>query len=221
MSKALRVALAGLGTVGAGVIKLIDTNREIVERRAGRAIEIVAVSARDRTRDRGVDLARFDWVDDAAELAARDDIDVVVELIGGDDGPGEVAVAACDLPELHKEAEGFAGLDPCIFAVRDGIAEAFHGQVVACVFSVIVIVLGLPGGGIAGYFQVTLSRYPGCADMSAHQYVIKIVLLGGQCHPFAPDGADALRSGDPGIAGRIESDVVDLVAQEPASAEAQ
>ena len=87
MSKALRVALAGLGTVGAGVIKLIDTNREIVERRAGRAIEIVAVSARDRTRDRGVDLSRFDWVDDAAELAARDDIDVVVELIGGADGP--------------------------------------------------------------------------------------------------------------------------------------
>ena len=87
MSKALRVALAGLGTVGAGVIKLIDTNREIVERRAGRPIEIIAVSARDRTRDRGVDLARFDWVDDAAELAARDDIDVVVELIGGADGP--------------------------------------------------------------------------------------------------------------------------------------
>jgi homoserine dehydrogenase len=87
MSKALRVALAGLGTVGAGVIKLIDANREIVERRAGRAIEIVAVSARDRTRDRGVDLSRFAWVDDAAVLAARDDVDVVVELIGGADGP--------------------------------------------------------------------------------------------------------------------------------------
>jgi homoserine dehydrogenase len=87
MSKALRVALAGLGTVGGGVIKLLDTNREIVERRAGRAIEIVAVSARDRTRDRGVDLGRFAWVDDATELASRDDIDVVVELIGGADGP--------------------------------------------------------------------------------------------------------------------------------------
>ena len=87
MSKALRVALAGLGTVGAGVIKLIDANREIIERRAGRAIEITAVSARDRTRDRGVDLARFGWVDDAASLAEREDVDVVVELIGGADGP--------------------------------------------------------------------------------------------------------------------------------------
>ncbi|MGN6124512.1 MAG: homoserine dehydrogenase [Sphingomonas oligoaromativorans] len=87
MSKALRVALAGLGTVGAGVIKLIDANREIIERRAGRPIEITAVSARDRTRDRGVDLGRFAWVDDSAALAERDDVDVVVELIGGADGP--------------------------------------------------------------------------------------------------------------------------------------
>ena len=85
--RALRIALAGLGTVGGGVVKLIDANRALIERRAGRAIEIVAVSARDRTRDRGVDLARFDWVDDAADLAARDDVDVVVELIGGSDGP--------------------------------------------------------------------------------------------------------------------------------------
>jgi len=87
MSTALRVALAGLGTVGGGVIKLIDANREIIERRAGRPIEIVAVSARDRTRDRGIDLSRFAWVDDASELAQRADIDVVVELIGGADGP--------------------------------------------------------------------------------------------------------------------------------------
>lgn len=87
MGQPLRIALAGLGTVGAGVVKLIDTNRALIERRAGRPIEIVAVSARDRSRDRGIDLARFEWVDDAATLSARDDIDVVVELIGGSDGP--------------------------------------------------------------------------------------------------------------------------------------
>ncbi len=87
MTKPLRIALAGLGTVGGGVVKLLDTNAALIERRAGRAIEIVAVSARDRTRDRGVDLARFEWVDDVASLPSRDDIDVVVELIGGADGP--------------------------------------------------------------------------------------------------------------------------------------
>lgn len=87
MSEPLRVALAGLGTVGAGVIKLLDANRSLIERRAGRPIEVVAVSARDRTRDRGVDLGRFAWEDDPADLAARGDVDAVAELIGGSDGP--------------------------------------------------------------------------------------------------------------------------------------
>lgn len=87
MSEALRVALAGLGTVGAGVIKLLDENRELIERRAGRPIEITAVSARDRSRDRGVDLSPFAWEDDSAALVARGDVDVVAELIGGSDGP--------------------------------------------------------------------------------------------------------------------------------------
>jgi len=87
MGQPLRIALAGLGTVGAGVVKLLDANRALIERRAGRSIEIVAVSARDRARDRGVDLRRFEWVDDAASLVERPDIDAVVELIGGSDGP--------------------------------------------------------------------------------------------------------------------------------------
>ena len=87
MTQPLRIALAGLGTVGAGVVKLLDANAALIERRAGRPIEVVAVCARDRARDRGVDLSRFDWTDDAATLAERDDIDAVVELIGGADGP--------------------------------------------------------------------------------------------------------------------------------------
>ncbi len=87
MTKPLRIALAGLGTVGAGVVKLLDANAALIERRAGRGIEIVAVSARDRARDRGVDLSRFDWVDDTTRLHERPDVDAVVELIGGSDGP--------------------------------------------------------------------------------------------------------------------------------------
>ncbi|MGL4540940.1 MAG: homoserine dehydrogenase, partial [Polymorphobacter sp.] len=87
MTKPLRVGLAGLGTVGGGVVKILDTNAALIERRANRPIEVVAVSARDRSRQRGIDLSRFAWVDDATELATRDDVDVVVELIGGADGP--------------------------------------------------------------------------------------------------------------------------------------
>ncbi|HWU03813.1 MAG TPA: homoserine dehydrogenase [Novosphingobium sp.] len=83
----LRIALAGLGTVGAGVIRLITANAEIIARRAGRPIAITAISARNRGRDRGVDLAPYAWEDDMTQLAARDDVDVVVELVGGSDGP--------------------------------------------------------------------------------------------------------------------------------------
>ncbi|MET0240305.1 MAG: homoserine dehydrogenase, partial [Sphingobium sp.] len=62
-------------------------NEALIARRAGRPIKIVAVSARDRGRDRGVDLSPYEWVDDMGSLAARDDIDAIVELIGGADGP--------------------------------------------------------------------------------------------------------------------------------------
>ena len=77
MTKPLRVALAGLGTVGGGVIRLIDANGALIARRAGRPIEIVAVSARDRAKDRGVDLTRYPWEDDMTLLAARADVYVV------------------------------------------------------------------------------------------------------------------------------------------------
>ncbi len=87
MTEPLRVALAGLGTVGGGVIKLLEANRDLIARRASRPIEIVAVSARDRHRERGVDISRLGWSDDPVALASRDDVDAVVELIGGSDGP--------------------------------------------------------------------------------------------------------------------------------------
>lgn len=83
----LKIAIAGLGTVGAGVIRLLGTNHGLIAARAGRPIEVVAVSARDRVKDRGIDIAPYAWEDDMTALASRDDIDVVVELVGGSDGP--------------------------------------------------------------------------------------------------------------------------------------
>src|SRR3546814_11039484 len=87
MTEPLCFELAGMGSVGGGVVKLIEVNRARVERRAARPIRIGAVWARDRTRERGIDMSAFEWVDDPMLLAARDDIDVVVEMIGGADGP--------------------------------------------------------------------------------------------------------------------------------------
>ena len=87
MAEPLNIALAGLGTVGGGVLRLIETNAALIERRAGRPIRVTAISARDRGKDRGVDLSSYAWEDDMTAMAARDDVDVVVELVGGSDGP--------------------------------------------------------------------------------------------------------------------------------------
>ncbi|MBV8398864.1 MAG: homoserine dehydrogenase, partial [Acetobacteraceae bacterium] len=83
MTRPLSVALAGLGTVGGGVLKVLRDNAELVAARAGRRIAVTAVSARDRTRDRGVPLTGLRWYDDPVALAADPAVDVIVELIGG------------------------------------------------------------------------------------------------------------------------------------------
>ena len=82
-SQPLTISIAGLGTVGAGVMRLLTENAELIERRAGRAIRVVAVSARDRSRNRGVDLGPIAWFGDAVEMAREAEADVFVELIGG------------------------------------------------------------------------------------------------------------------------------------------
>jgi homoserine dehydrogenase len=94
MTHPLSVAVAGLGTVGAGVLKLLRDNADIVAARAGRPIAVTAVSARDRTRDRGVSLSGLRWYEDPVALAADPAVDVVVELIGGSDGPARSLVQA-------------------------------------------------------------------------------------------------------------------------------
>ena len=82
----MRIGIAGLGTVGAGLIELIQKHGDLLARRGGKSLEITAVSARDKSRDRGVDCSGYEWFDNAVDLAASDKVDVVVELIGGSDG---------------------------------------------------------------------------------------------------------------------------------------
>jgi len=150
MSQPLRVALAGLGTVGAGVIKLIDENRALIERRAGRPIEIVAISARDRARDRGVDIGRFAWVDDATTLAAADDVDVVVELVGGADGPAltlarETLSAGKPFVTANKAMIAHHGLELAELAEQRGVALKYE----AAVGGGIPVIKGLREGAAA------------------------------------------------------------------------
>jgi homoserine dehydrogenase len=94
MSDPLRLGIAGLGTVGAGVVKIVRQKAALLEDRSGRSIAISAVSARNRDKDRGVPLDSYGWEDDPVMLATRDDVDVFVELVGGSDGPAKAAVEA-------------------------------------------------------------------------------------------------------------------------------
>ncbi|HXT79366.1 MAG TPA: homoserine dehydrogenase [Acetobacteraceae bacterium] len=149
MSRPLSVALAGLGTVGGGVLQLLRDNAEVVAARAGRPIAVTAVSARDRSKDRGVSLAGLRWYEDPVALAADPAVDVVVELIGGSDGPARALAEAAlrankplvtankallavhgaslaGMAEEHGVALGFeaavAGGIPVIKALREGLA---------------------------------------------------------------------------------------------------
>ena len=87
-----RLGIAGLGTVGAGVVALVQAHGPMLAEKAGRPVAITAVSARNRGRNRSVDVDGYAWEDDPAALAARADVDCVVELIGGADGPARALV---------------------------------------------------------------------------------------------------------------------------------
>ena len=85
MSKPIRIGVAGLGTVGVGVVRILQENASLLTERSGVEIEIVAVSARS-DKDRGVDLSAVRFESDARTIAAAEDVDIVVEVIGGDEG---------------------------------------------------------------------------------------------------------------------------------------
>lgn len=134
MSEPLRVGIAGLGTVGVGVVKIITQNADIITARAGRPIEIVAVSARSKGTDRGVDLSSYDWVDNTADLAAHENVDVVVELIGGSEGVAADLVNAAINNSRHvvtanKALVAHHGYDLALQAESKGVSLAYEAAV--------------------------------------------------------------------------------------------
>ena len=150
MAEPLRIALAGLGTVGAGVIRLLETNAALIARRAGRRIEIVAVSARERGKDRGVDIARYAWDDDMTAMAARADVDVVVELVGGSDGPALTLARSAirerkALVTANKAMIAHHGVELAEAAEAAGVALKFE----AAVAGGIPVIKGLREGAAA------------------------------------------------------------------------
>lgn len=101
MADALKIGVAGLGTVGTSVVHLLDKHGAQIGRKTGRGVTVTAVSARTRSRDRGIDLSRFEWYDDPVQMAQYADLDVFVELIGGESGPAEDSVRAALARGIH------------------------------------------------------------------------------------------------------------------------
>jgi homoserine dehydrogenase len=116
--KPLNIAIAGIGTVGTGVVEIIQTQGELLSQRAGRPINIVAVSSRNQNKSRSVDLGGFTWYNNPVDIASDPSVDVVVELIGGADG---VAYELCE--KALKNGKHFVTANKALIA-RHGASLA-------------------------------------------------------------------------------------------------
>jgi len=90
-SEPFKIAIAGLGTVGGGTVKVVHDHAEVIARRCGRPVVISAVSALSR-EGLDFDVSGYQWFDDALDMARNCDADVLVELIGGSDGIAKTVV---------------------------------------------------------------------------------------------------------------------------------
>jgi len=149
----LRLGIAGLGTVGTGVVRIVQTHSALIERRSGRSIEISAVSARDRNRNRDVDISGYAWEDDAVALARRPDVDVLVELVGGSEGIAldatEAAIAAGkDVVTANKAMLALHGQGLAEAAEAAGRVLRFEAAVAGGIPVVKALTEGLAGNAV-------------------------------------------------------------------------
>ncbi len=134
MGKALRLGIAGLGTVGGGVLDLLQKNGANLALRAGKTIEVTAVSARNSSKKRSQDVSKLAWFDDPTELAKSDKIDVLVELMGGEGDPAKAAVEAAlasgkPVVTANKALLAHHGVELAKLAESSGVALAFEAAV--------------------------------------------------------------------------------------------
>lgn len=134
MSPPLRVGVAGLGTVGLSVLRLLDRRATALLAMTGRPIDVVAVSAKSRDKDRGFDLHPFIWFDDPVKLAASPEIDLFVELIGGAEGVALAAVEAAlaagkSVVTANKALLAKHGMALAKLAEDKGVALSFEASV--------------------------------------------------------------------------------------------
>ena len=142
MTEPLKIGIAGLGTVGAGVVKLLAQHNRLLALRGGRRLKLVAVSARSRAKKRDIDPSGVRWEKDPLALATASDIDVVVELIGGSGG-----IAKRLAERALRAGKHLVTANKALLALHGaelaGLADIFRGRVVdVAADSVIVEITG-------------------------------------------------------------------------------
>jgi homoserine dehydrogenase len=153
MTTPLRLGIAGLGTVGVGVVRIIRQQAALIEARTGRKIIISAVSARSKDKDRGVSLSDYAWEDDPVALAVRDDVDLFVELMGGDTGPAKDATEAAikagkDVVTANKAMLALHGQDLALAAEAAGQVIRYEAAVAGGIPVMKTLTEGLAGNDI-------------------------------------------------------------------------
>jgi len=155
----LRIGLAGLGTVGGGVVRLLDLHGARLAERCGRAIVVAGVSARDRAKAAGLPLGGAQWHDDCIDLARRPDIDVVVELIGGSDGPARALVQTALANGKHvvtanKALLAHHGVELARLADENNVALNFEASVAGGIPIVKALREGLAGNRLSRIYGI-------------------------------------------------------------------
>ena len=141
MSKLLKIGVAGLGTVGAALLSQIARQRELLTAKCGRAIEVTAICARSKGKDRGIDLSKIKWSDDPVALARSTDIDVFVELMGGAGDPAKAAVEAAlaagkSVVTANKALLARHGVALAAIAEKNGVALNFEAAIAGAITDV-------------------------------------------------------------------------------------
>jgi homoserine dehydrogenase len=159
MTPPLRLGIAGLGTVGASVVALIERQREALTVRCGRSIEVVAVSARSRAKKRGFDLKKLRWVADPVTLATDREIDVFVELIGGEGDPAKAAIAAAlaakkSVVTANKALLARHGVTLAAIAEKNHVALNFEAAVGGAIPIVKTLREGLAGNSLERIYGI-------------------------------------------------------------------
>ena len=159
MSQSLRVGIAGLGNVGASVIRLLDRQSAALAARTGRTITVTAVCARERGRERGIDVSGFAWFDDPVALARSPDIDLFVELMGGSEGAARQAVEAAlaagkSVVTANKALLAAHGMALARLAEDKHVALAFEASVAGGIPIVKTLREGLAGNQIVRVYGI-------------------------------------------------------------------